>query len=219
MWWRRRRAADHVDTLAVSGPRGRRALLASSIPREQKGALVAKGLPGEGTVYDNIKVTNFFDLDKNKFTASLEKSIRSNVLSKIADADLPAKVTIGGKLGTLWFDGVNFDPVGKVGLTIRLLDLGGSDARQAGYLRFKAAKRTNGRSDHGFEIDRKIAIFNMRHTTLYGNVGYRTNNRANGVWKTSSSFGVHQALKLVGVKCAVRVGMTPEGEFVTDLRL
>ncbi len=176
-------------------------------------------LPGEGTLYDRIGVANFVDLEKNKLTASLSKSFRSNAFSKLLDVDLPAKLTIGGRIGTLWFEGFRIAPVAKMALSVRLLDLGASDSRQAGFLRFKAATRTNGRSDHGFEIDRKISMFNMPSTTLYGNVAYKTNNRANGIWKSSSSFGIHQDFRFGGFKFAARVGMTPEGEYVYDLRL
>lgn len=201
---------------------GETLVLASTTDTPSSGVLQSKAtgmLPGEGTLYDEIGVGNFVDLEKIKFTASLNKSFRSNALSNLLDADLPAKFTVGGKLGTLWFDGANFEPVGKVAVTVRLLDLGASDSRQAGYLRFKAATRTNGKSDHGFEIDRKISFFNMQNTTLYGNVAYRTDNRSNGVWKTSSSFGVHQNFRFAGVKFAARVGMTPDGEYVYDLKL
>jgi hypothetical protein len=202
-------------------PQSGRLLLASSPHPLRAKYEVAKsaGLPGEGTIYDQIGISNFVDLEKNKLTASITKSVRSNALSNLLDADLPMKLAVGGKLGYAWFDGVEFSPVGKLGLTIRLLDLGGSDTRQAGFLRFKANTRTNGRTDHGFEIDRKVAVMNLRHTTLYGNVSYRTSNRTSGVWKTTSSFGLHQAFKIAGVKCAARIGMTPDGEFVYDLRL
>jgi hypothetical protein len=215
-WWRRERQT--TDSSRQAG--GRVALAASShAPRVTYEVAKSAGLPGEGTIYDQIGISNFVDLEKNKLTASVTKSIRSNALSNLLDADLPMKLTLGGKLGHAWLDGVEYSPVGKLGLTIQLLDLGGSDTRQGGFLRFKANTRTNGRTDHGFEIDRKVALFNLRHTTLYGNVSYRTSNRTRGVWKTVSSFGVHQAFKVAGVKCAARVGMTPEGEFVYDLRL
>lgn len=200
-----------------------RTLLASSAGQNPKPSsrLVAKAglLPGEGVVFDRIGVANFIDLEKNRLTASLSKSLKSNALSNLLDADLPAKVTVSGKLGNVWYDSFDFAPIGKLGLTVRLLDLGAADSRQGGFLRFKAATRTNGRADHGFEIDRRVAIMNLPSTTLYGNVAYRTNNQANGVWKTTSSFGVHQGLHFAGMRCAFRVGMTPEGQLFTDLRL
>jgi hypothetical protein len=194
-------------------------LLAASQLKPARRVAKAGGLPGEGTVYDRITVSNFIDLEKNKLTASLSKSVRLNVFSRLLDADLPTKLTVGGKLGNAWIDGFNFNPVARLGLTIRLLDLGASDSRQAGFLRFKASVRTNGREDHGFEVDRKVAIFNLRQTTLYGNVAYRTHNRANGTWRTASSFGIHQAVRFAGISFAGRIGMTPEGNFVYDLRL
>lgn len=187
--------------------------------RDAETRQVGRSLPGEGTLYDRISIGNFVDLEKNKLTASLSKSFRSNALSNLLDADLPAKITLGGKLGNLWMDGLNFEPVGKLGISVRLLDLGASDARQAGFLRFKATTRTNGKADHGFEIDRRISLFNMRMTTLYGNVAYHTTNRSKGVWKTSSSFGIHQDFKIGGVSFAGRIGMTPDGEYVYDIKL
>lgn len=179
----------------------------------------AANLPFEGTLYDTLTVSNFLDLDKYKFTAQVSKSIPSNILSNILDADLPAKLTLSAKAGTLWLDGCDWNPVGKAALNIRLLDLGASDSRQKGYLRFKASARTNGKRDHGFEIDRKVQLFNMTSTTLYGNVLYKTTNKSEGEWKTTSSFGVHQDFKLAGIKFAARFGLTPEGDFVYDLRL
>lgn len=176
-------------------------------------------LPLEGKLYDQIGLTNFVDLEKYKLTASLSKSIPSNILSNMLDADLPAKVTFSGKLGTLWFDEAKFEPVGRVALNVRLLDLGASDSKQKGHLRFKASARTNGRRDHGFEIDRKVQIFGLPKTTLYGNVGYKTTNKSNGAWKTTSSFGLHQEFAVAGVKLAGRLGLTPEGDVVYDLRL
>lgn len=179
----------------------------------------ASSLPLEGSLYDTLGVSNFIDLEKYKLTAQVSKSIPSNVLSNWFDADLPAKVTFSAKAGTLWFDGCDWNPVGKAALNIRLLDLGASDSKQKGHLRFKASMRTNGKRDHGFEIDRRVQFFNLSATTLYGNVNYKTTNKSNGVWKTTSSFGVHQELKLGGVKFAARLGVTPDGEFVSDLRL
>jgi hypothetical protein len=198
-----------------------RVLLASSPSTVAPARRVSMGvgLPGEGKIYDRIGIANFIDLEKMKLTASISKSIRSNALSSLLYADLPAKVTIGGRLGNAWYDGVTFNPVGKVALSVRLLDLSSPDLRQEGFLRFKAATRTNGHADHGFEVDRKVSVLNLRSTTIYGNVAYRTNNRANGVWKTSSSFGLHQAVRFAGIKCAARVGVTPEGELVYDVRL
>jgi hypothetical protein len=202
--------------LPIPRQRARTVLLAASPARVAK----AGGLPGEGHIFDRITVGNFIDLEKNKLTASISKSFRSNVLSRLLDADLPARLTASGKLGNIWVDGMTFSPVAKLALTIRLLDLGGaSDSRQVGFLRFKAAARTNGRADSGLEIDRRVAIFNLRHTTLYGNVAYKTNNRANGAWRTVSSFGIHQAVRIAGISFAGRIGMTPEGDFVYDLRL
>lgn len=179
----------------------------------------ARNLPFEGQLYDNIGFSNFIDLDKYKLTAQISKSIPSNILSNLLDADLPAKLTFSGKAGTLWFDGAEFNPVGKASLNIRLLDLGASDSRQKGFLRFKASARTNGKRDHGFEIDRKVQLFNMTATTLYGNVVYKTTNKSDGEWKTTSSFGIHQDFKMAGVKFAARLGLTPDGDFVYDLRL
>lgn len=176
-------------------------------------------LPFEGSLYDTITFSNFIDLEKNKLTASIAKTIPSNILSNLLDADLPAKLTLSGKIGTLWFDGAEFNPIGKAAINIRLLDLGASDSRQKGYLRFKAAMRTNGKSDHGFEIDRKVQLFNMTATTLYGNVLYKTTNKSDGEWKTTSSFGIHQDLKIGGIKFAARFGLTPEGDFKYDLKL
>lgn len=177
------------------------------------------GLPGEGSFYDLIGINNFVDLEKMKLTASVSKTFKSDALSTLLCADLPVKITAGGKLGNAWYDGASFNPIGKLALSVRLLDLSSPDSRQGGHLRFKAATRTNGRADHGFEIDRKVSVMDLRNTMLYGNVAYRTNNRAKGEWKTTSSFGLHQSIRFAGVNFAARVGMTPEGEFVYDIRL
>ncbi len=188
--------------------------------RQSERILARSGsLPGEGRVYDPIGLGNFVDLEKNKFTASLNKSFKSNLLSRLLDVDLPAKITLGGKLGSLWLDGLRIDPIAKATLSVRLLDLGASDSRQTGFLRFKASARTNGKTDHGFEIDRKVSVLNMPNTTFYGNVTYKTNNREKGVWKSTSSFGIHHDFKFSGLRFAGRLGMTPEGNTVYDLRL
>lgn len=176
-------------------------------------------LPLEGQLYDPITLTNFIDMNDYKLTATLQKSVPSNALSRLLDADLPAKVTLSAKLGTLWLEGPTMQPVGKVSLAVRLLDLGTSDSRQKGFLKFKANARTNGKTDHGFEIDRKVQLFNLPNTTLYGNVSYRTTNKSEGEWKTVSSFGLHQDFKLGGIRFAGRIGMTPEGGYVYDLKL
>lgn len=177
-------------------------------------------LPLEGYLYDPITVTNFIDLDKYKAQAALSKSIPFDNLSRLLDADLPIKVTLSAKLGTLGpNDGLKFNPIARAGFNLRLLDLGASDARQRGYLRFKAAVRSDGRCDHGFEIDRKIEVFSWQNTMLYGNVIHKTSNRSHGEWKTHSSFGVHQDIRLAGVKFAARLGLTPEGNVVYDLKL
>lgn len=210
-------------SVCVSSGKSRcnRLLLASSSSFTSPVKYVGKGsgFPGEGTVYDHISVGNFIDLERMKLTASLSKSFKSNALSTLLCADLPVKMTVGGKLGNAWYDGVSFNPIGKFALSVRLLDLSSPDSRQAGHLDFKAATRTNGRTDHGFEIDRKVSIMDFRNTMIYGNVAYRTNNRAKGEWKTTSSFGLHQAVRFAGFKFAARMGMTPEGEFVYDVRL
>lgn len=175
-------------------------------------------LPGEGVVYDHITLSNFVDMDKYNLTATLSKSVPVNTLSTLLDADLPAKVTVMGKLGTLGAEGFVFNPTARASLSIRLLDLG-CDSRQKGYLRFKASARSDGRRDHGFEIDRKVEIFSLPNTTLYGNVLYKTSNKSEGEWKTISSFGLHQDFRISGIKFAGRVGFTPEGQFVYDLKL
>lgn len=177
------------------------------------------GLPLEGKLYDKITLTNFIDMDNYKLTAGLTKTFPINTVSNLLDADLPAKISFSGKAGTLDQDGFEVKPVGRVGFNIRLLDLGASDSRQKGFLRFKASARTDGRRDHGFEIDRKIELFSLPDTTLYGNVVYKTNNKSNGEWKTNSSFGLHQDIRIAGFRFAARVGLTPEGDFVYDLRL
>lgn len=207
-----------ANGVSLSSPRNLLLARTSLSPRRVARS-ASGGLPFEGQLYDNITFSNFLDLDKYKLTAKISKSIPSNLLSNLLDADLPAKLTLSGTAGTLWLDGAQFNPVGKASLNIRLLDLGASDSRQKGFLRFKAAIRTNGKRDHGFEIDRKVQLFNMTATTLYGNVMYKTTNKSNGEWKTTSSFGVHQDFKMAGVKFAARFGLTPEGDFVYDLRL
>lgn len=180
-----------------------------------------KRFPFEGVLYDNIGLTNFLDIDKYQLMMSLNKSIPLNKLSTLLDADLPAKISLSGKLGTFGSDGLKMGPLARIGFNLRLLDLGASDTRQKGFLRFKASARTDGRIDHGFEIDRKAEILpSMPQTMLYGNVMYKTSNRnVNGEWKTVSSFGLHQDFRLFGIKLAARAGLTPEGKFVYDLKL
>jgi len=178
-------------------------------------------LPFEGDLYDVIGLGNFVDLEKTKLIASLGKSFKSSALSKLFDVDLPAKLSLGARFASLGpDDGLKWQPVGKAALSIRLLDLGASDQRQTGFLRFKAAAYTNGNTHHGFEIDRKISLLNLPSTTLYGNVAYKTNNHhSKGVWKSVSSFGFHQDFKLAPLRFAARIGMTPEGKPVFDVRL
>lgn len=177
-------------------------------------------LPGEGNLYDVIGLGNFVDLEKTKLIASIQKSFKSSQLSRLFDVDLPAKVTFGARFASLGADdGLKWAPIGKAALSIRLLDLGASDDRQTGFVRFKAAAFTNKKTHHGFEIDRKISLLNLPSTTLYGNVSYKTNNQSKGVWKSVSSFGFHQDFKLPALRFAARVGMTPEGKPVFDVRL
>lgn len=192
-------------------------LASASLPISEKSTKSAS-LPLEGTLYDSISLTNFLDVETHALTASIQKTIPSNALSKLLDADLPARVTLSAKPGTIGSDGAKWNPSGKAALSIRLLDLGTSDTRQKGFLKFKMSVRTNGRRDHGFEIDRKVQLFNLPNTTLYGNVAYKTNNKIDE-WKTMSSFGLHQDIHVAGFKFAARAGLTPEGEFVYDLKL
>lgn len=178
-----------------------------------------RSLPFEGTLYDDISISNFIDMDQYNLTASLTKSVPINALSTMLDADLPAMVAVSGKLGNLCVDGLQVRPLARVSFNVRLLDLGASDSRQKGYLRFKASARTDGRCDHGFEIDRKVELFSLPDTTLYGNVSYKTTNNADAEWKTNSSFGIHQDFRVAGIKVGARLGFTPEGHFVYDLKL
>lgn len=175
-------------------------------------------LPGEGVVYDEITLSNFVDMDKYNLTATLSKSIPVSTLSTLLDADLPTKVAITGKLGTLGVEGFKVNPMARASLSVRLLDLS-SDSRQKGFFRFKASARTDGRRDHGFELDRRIELFSLPNTTLYGNVLYKTSTKSNGAWKTISSFGLHQDFRMAGIKFSGRIGLTPEGQFVYDLKL
>lgn len=174
-------------------------------------------LPGEGRFYDAITVRNFVDLAHRSLTASLRKSFHSDALSAVAGADFPARLTVSAKLGNASHAGASFDPAAKLALSVRLLDLGSADGRQRGYLRFKAATRSCRRSDHGFEIDRKLCVWHLTDTAVYGNVRYGTDSAWKGVWKTVSSFGLHQTLRFAGVTVGVSVGMTPEGAVVTDI--
>lgn len=176
------------------------------------------GLPLEGRLYDSLSLTNFVDVENHALTASISKTVSCNTLSDVLDADLPARLTLTAKPGTLSVDGPKWQPAGKLGLSVRLLDLGTSDDRQKGYLKLKMALRTDGRRDHGFEIDRKVQLFGLDNTTVYGNATYKTNNKADE-WKTTSSFGLHQDFRLGGISFAGRVGLTPEGDFVYDLKL
>lgn len=175
-------------------------------------------LPGEGVVYDRIGFSNFFDLNKHSLTATLAKSVHLNTFSKVFDADLPAKAELSGKLGTLGIDGFNVCPKARISLSIRLLDLG-SDSRHKGYLRSKSSAGTDGRLNQSFEIDRKVELFGLPNTSLYGNVTHKISNRRNnGEWRTVSSFGLHQNFLILGFKFSGRVGLTPEGRIVFDLK-
>lgn len=160
----------------------------------------------------------FLDYKTPCLTVSPSKTIHTSFLSNALDADLPTKVTFSARPGTVSQKGLDINPLGKAALQVRLLDLGTREPRQRGFLKFKASVRTDGRRDHGFEIDRRVAVFGLPNTTLYGNVAYRTSNKSKE-WTTTSSFGVHQDFRISNLKFSMRAGMTPEGGFVYDLIL
>lgn len=208
----------------LGGGRGRRRVLLGST---ETGAITPPtrklnktlGLPGEGLLYDALDVSNIFDLGETKFTAAAHKSFRIDVLSRLLDVDMPARLVLGGRLGTLWSDGPKYEPIGKASVSVRILDLGGSK-QERGWLKWKGVAKTNGRMTHGFEIERCVTLGNLKGTNLYGNVSYVTSNRlSKGVWSSSSSFGIDQGFKLWGLHFNARVGLTPEGKPVYDLRL
>lgn len=180
--------------------------------------LAKASLPFQGRLYDKLTLSNFVDLDAQSLTFQLNKTIPTSLLSTAFDADLPAKFVLSARPGAISQKGANFAPLAKASFNVRLLDLGTTDSHQKGFLKFKYTIRSNGRRDHGFEIDRKLSLFGLPSTTLYGNVTYRTNNKARE-WKTKSSFGLHQDFKFAGIKCAARVGLTPEGHSVVDIKI
>lgn len=169
--------------------------------------------------YDPLSLTNFYDAGENALTLRISKTVNTNVLSELLDADFPAKIKVSAAPCTFNEQRFAWAPWAKASLNVRLLDLGASDKRQRGSLRFRMGMASDGRRGHGFEIDRRVAFLGLRTTTLYGNVKYRTNNKSEGEWKTKSSFGVHQEFKIMGSPLAARAGLTPEGDFVYELRV
>lgn len=191
----------------------------SPLQQSKKPLHLAKAsLPLEGRLYDKLTLSNFVDLDAQSLTFQLNKTIPTSLLSTAFDADLPAKFLLSARPGTISQKGANFAPVAKASFNVRLLDLGTSESHQKGFLKFKYTIRSNGRRDHGFEIDRKLSLFGLPNTTLYGNVTYRTNSKTRE-WKTKSSFGIHQDVKVAGIKCTARIGLTPEGHSVVEIKI
>lgn len=180
--------------------------------------LARRSLPYEGRLYDPPSLGNVVDLERQALTLQLSKTLRSSFLSSAFDSDLPAKLVLTLRGATVDRNGAALAPAARAALSLRLLDLGSADARQAGFLKFKLALHSERPRSHGFEIERRVALFGLPRTSLYGNIVYRT-NAAVKAWTTRSSFGVHHDLRFAGVKCAARVGLTPDGRTVFDLKL
>lgn len=89
------------------------------------------------------------------------------------------------------------------------------------FAQFKAATRTNGKSDHAFVLDRTVAVGGgaLASTAAYGNIKYGSKDGTRGGWRTDASVGLEQRLVTGGFKWAVRGGVTSAGDFVYDLML
>ncbi|OSX76726.1 hypothetical protein BU14_0177s0007 [Porphyra umbilicalis] len=181
------------------------------------------GLPGEGVWYDAVGAGNFLDVGAKALGVNVAKSWGGGVLSRVAGGDFPARVAVGGKLASLDLKGAHVNPVGKAAISVRLLDLSGPayEPRNAGSLKFKAATRTNGKSDHGFVLDRTVAVGggHLSATAVFGRVKYGSTDGTRGGWRTDASVGVEQRLTTGGFKWALRGGVTATGELVYDLML
>jgi hypothetical protein len=77
---------------------------------------------------------------------------------------------------------------------------------------------TEGNSAYGFEIDRLVALGKLHDTRLYGNVDIRKKNSSQQ-WQTTSSFGWDQRIRIFGTSLGFRIGATPEGQVVSELKL
>ncbi|GAB0492683.1 hypothetical protein MMPV_003951 [Pyropia vietnamensis] len=221
------RAAPPVVTPAVRGGVAdgvRRSGSAGTAPvRHGATSRGGVGLPGEGVWYDRIGASNFVDLSTKSLGLNVGKSWSGGVLSRLSGVDLPARVTVGGKLASLDLKGAAVNPVGKAAISVRLLDLSGPSAepRNGGSLKFKAATRTNGKNDHAFVLDRTVAVGGgaLSSTAAYGNIKYGSKDGTRDGWRTDASVGLEQRLVTGGFKWAVRGGVTSTGEFVYDLML
>eukprot|EP00871_Galdieria_phlegrea_P005587 jgi/Galph1/6029/GphlegSOOS_G4715.1 len=174
--------------------------------------------PLEGHLYDQLTVANFVDLESHTLGFYLKRSWNSEFFSKFCSQDLPTKVSLGCKLVSLADSKIRFEPVGKFSVSTKIVDLGGGEKRTKGALWMKGMANTEGRSSYGFEIDRLVALGNMHDTRFYGNVDIRKTNTCLQ-WRTRSSFGLDQQIPIFGNFVGFRLGMTPDGEFVSQLKL
>lgn len=172
-------------------------------------------LPLSGILYDPISISNFVDLDSRALTASLSKTFRSSVLTDMTSISLPARLSLGARLGTAsGASGVSYAPLANAALAVRLLDLSGDEGD--GLVRARASVKSDGRASWGFEVDRKVALIGL--TSVYGNIRYGTKLGAKGAWTTVSSAGLHQKFRWAGFRFAASVGVTPEGKLVSDIK-
>ncbi|GJQ13428.1 hypothetical protein GpartN1_g5219.t1 [Galdieria partita] len=175
--------------------------------------------PLEGILYDQLSLANFVDVENHWLCFYLRRSWNTDFFTKFFDCHLPSKVSIGYKLLNLSnFSRLEYQPKGKISLSTQLVDLSGGEKRTKGALMWKATANTEGESSYGFQIDRLIALGQFHDTRLYGNVDIRKTHSCQQ-WQTKSSFGVDQRVRLFGTALGFRMGATPEGQLVSELKL
>mmetsp|Transcript_11834 Transcript_11834/g.25672 ORF Transcript_11834/g.25672 Transcript_11834/m.25672 type:complete len:221 (+) Transcript_11834:58-720(+) len=184
-------------------------------------------LPWEGVLFDPVGISNFVDTDKRKFAFSLSKTVRSRALSNITQSDLPAKVQLAYKFGTLWTEGWKSVMQARLSASVRLLNLSGpGSSANSGHLMLKWSTRSDkskkykwGYQTYGWEIVRKVPILPTLDTRLFGRVAHSTSSGNNGRWRLKSLFGIEQPVKVLGFTVNLRAGMSPEGEIMADIQI
>mmetsp|Transcript_7 Transcript_7/g.13 ORF Transcript_7/g.13 Transcript_7/m.13 type:complete len:247 (-) Transcript_7:1240-1980(-) len=176
-------------------------------------------LPFEGVLYDKLTLSNFVDLEAKKLGFSISKSAKTDALSELFTVELPTKVQLMYKFGTLWTDGWKSLMRARLSVNVRLLNLSGEGRSNTGAMLLKWSKRSDGYVSYGWEIERKMMVWNRTNTRLYGKVAHSTNSRLRAKWRLSSVFGVEQTVKLFGFRLTIRAGLTPEGKFESSFRI
>ncbi|KAK4524749.1 hypothetical protein GAYE_SCF05G2652 [Galdieria yellowstonensis] len=179
---------------------------------------MTKTLPFQGIFYDQLSLSNFIDVENHTLGFYLGRTWDTDFFTKFLDCNLPSKLSIRYNLWTLASNREYHPPKGKISLSTQLVDLGGGEKRTKGALMWKTAANTEGRASFGFQIDRLIALGQLHDTRLYGRVDIRKSNSCQQ-WQTTSSFGLDQRVRMLGTMLGFRIGATPEGQLVTELKL